>query len=443
MINRLQKFIKKHNLVTSGDKILVAVSGGVDSVTLLYLLKKTGYDVSAAHFNFRLRGDESDDDEKFVREYCNKLGVKLYLKKFDTKAYAQKERLSIQEAARELRYDFFYKIAGEEGFTKIAVAHHADDDLETFFINLFRGSGIKGLKGMPVKRGIVIRPLLFASRDEILDYANKEGLKWREDSSNASDKYLRNKIRHWLLPVMKEIQEQGKGVFDSLNHLKSDSLLFEYLLEKERGKFIKCNKGICHINLKDVEEAYPLEDMLYRLLENFGFNRNDTDDIVEVYRTGKTGSRFFSGDYEVLFDRGELLIKEKSGEKNNNEYFIGETDYFIDKPFKMSVKKINPDEIGNEDLKKSENGYFDIKKLSFPLKIRKWRKGDRFQPFGMKGSKLLSDFFTDLKLSGFQKENIWVMESNGDIIWVVGYRISDKYCVNNKTGQVLKLTLLK
>ena len=430
-------------MVTSGDKILVAVSGGVDSVTLLYLLKKTGYDVSAAHFNFRLRGDESDDDEKFVREYCNKLGVKLYLKKFDTKAYAQKERLSIQEAARELRYDFFYKIAGEEGFTKIAVAHHADDDLETFFINLFRGSGIKGLKGMPVKRGIVIRPLLFASRDEILDYANKEGLKWREDSSNASDKYLRNKIRHWLLPVMKEIQEQGKGVFDSLNHLKSDSLLFEYFLEKERGKFIKCNKGICHINLKDVEEAYPLEDMLYRLLENFGFNRNDTDDIVEVYRTGKTGSRFFSGDYEVLFDRGELLIKEKSGEKNNNEYFIGETDYFIDKPFKMSVKKINPDEIGNEDLKKSENGYFDIKKLSFPLKIRKWRKGDRFQPFGMKGSKLLSDFFTDLKLSGFQKENIWVMESNGDIIWVVGYRISDKYCVNNKTGQVLKLTLLK
>ncbi len=443
MINRLQKFIKKHNLVTSGDKILVAVSGGVDSVTLLYLLKKTGYDVSAAHFNFRLRGDESDDDEKFVREYCNKIGVKLYLKKFDTKAYAQKERLSIQEAARELRYDFFYKIAGEEGFTKIAVAHHADDDLETFFINLFRGSGIKGLKGMPVKRGIVIRPLLFASRDEILDYANKEGLKWREDSSNASDKYLRNKIRHWLLPVMKEIQEQGKGVFDSLNHLKSDSLLFEYFLEKERGKFIKCNKGICHINLKDVEEAYPLEDMLYRLLENFGFNRNDTDDIVEVYRTGKTGSRFFSGDYEVLFDRGELLIKEKSGEKNNNEYFIGETDYFIDKPFKMSVKKINPDEIGNEDLKKSENGYFDIKKLSFPLKIRKWRKGDRFQPFGMKGSKLLSDFFTDLKLSGFQKENIWVMESNGDIIWVVGYRISDKYCVNNKTGQVLKFTLLK
>lgn len=430
-------------MVTSGDKILVAVSGGVDSVTLLYLLKKTGYDVSAAHFNFRLRGDESDDDEKFVREYCNKIGVKLYLKKFDTKAYAQKERLSIQEAARELRYDFFYKIAGEEGFTKIAVAHHADDDLETFFINLFRGSGIKGLKGMPVKRGIVIRPLLFASRDEILDYANKEGLKWREDSSNASDKYLRNKIRHWLLPVMKEIQEQGKGVFDSLNHLKSDSLLFEYFLEKERGKFIKCNKGICHINLKDVEEAYPLEDMLYRLLENFGFNRNDTDDIVEVYRTGKTGSRFFSGDYEVLFDRGELLIKEKSGEKNNNEYFIGETDYFIDKPFKMSVKKINPDEIGNEDLKKSENGYFDIKKLSFPLKIRKWRKGDRFQPFGMKGSKLLSDFFTDLKLSGFQKENIWVMESNGDIIWVVGYRISDKYCVNNKTGQVLKLTLLK
>ena len=441
MIDRLQQFIEHNKLCTKDDKILIAVSGGVDSVVLLYLMEKAGYDVAAAHFNFKLRGKESDDDEMFVREFCDKLGVRLFVKSKNTALFAKEENLSIQEAARKLRYDFFDELSKANGFTKIAVAHHAGDDMETFFINFFRGSGIKGLKGIPVKRGKIIRPLMFANRKEIEEFARINNLSWREDSSNASDKYLRNKIRHRLLPVIEEITGKEQGGFSSLKLLKDDALLFERLIDKQKKRFIELKGETEIIDLEKVETEFSLDEILYYLINGYGFNKSNTEDIINSFRTNNSGAVFSSVDYIALLDRGKLLLKKKS-EKENFEFFIEEGVDAVKEPFEMFVKIVDAKDIKIEDLKKSSNAFFDMDKITFPLKIRKWKEGDRFYPYGMKGSKLLSDFFTDIKLNRFQKEDVWIIESAGEIIWITGYRTSEKHKVLKNSKKVLKLSVI-
>lgn len=440
MIEAFKHFIKEKNLCTQKEKILLTVSGGVDSIVMLDLFKEAGYNFALAHCNFKLRGEESDGDEKFVRFLSEKYEVQGFFKSFDTLNYVEENRCSVQEAARELRYSRFEELSLENGFEKIAVAHHLDDQLETFFINLFRGSGVKGLKGIPVQRGKIIRPLLFASRKEIELYAENRKLKFRSDSSNASDKYLRNKVRHNLLPVLKELKPGFEDrLIQSLELLKEDNEVLQTLLFGQKKVLFKNegDKELVKIDL--VKHLSPA--VFYYLFAGFGFNRSVTDSLLEAIRSEKSGKMFYSPSHQLLIDRGFLVVKGANNYSDSQVYTIRETDKEITKPIHLAIKKFANAEsfIPN---KNPEFACFDLEKITFPLKLRRWQKGDRFVPFGMTGSKLVSDFLIDSKVSRFDKENIQVLLSGEEIIWVVGYRISDKFKSTPSTKRLLELQLI-
>jgi tRNA(Ile)-lysidine synthase len=441
MLDRFERFIKENDLCSRDDKILVALSGGLDSVVLLRLFLKAGYDVAAAHCNFLLRGPESDGDERFVRDLCEKWGVELFVRSCPAEKYSKQEKLTIQEAARELRYGFFEELIKTKNFSKIAVAHHADDDLETFFINFFRGSGVSGLKGIPVARDRIIRPLLPFERKELETFAQNEHLSWREDSSNSSDKYLRNRIRHHLLPVVEKLVESKKGIKESLAFLKDDAFLLEQLLEEKKKELITVTDDLIEIRIDEVGDERLRRPLLYHLIRDYGFNGSDAVEINNALEQNVTGVLFFSGDHELVVNRGHLLIRKRV-QREAGEYLINNEVRFLEKPFKAQWEILTFHDLNKEELKDPEKAFFDLDKLTFPLVLRKWKKGDRFIPFGMKGSKLISDLLIDLKVDAFQKENVWLLLSGREIIWVVGYRISDKVKVTGKTETVLKISLL-
>ena len=435
MIRSFKAFIAREKLCKPDDSILVAVSGGPDSVVLLDLLIRAGYKVAIAHCNFKLRGKESDGDETFVKNLGRKRKVKFFTRSFQTKVYAQKMKLSVQEAARSLRYNWFEELAWSQGFDKIALGHHQDDLIETFFINLFRGSGIKGLKSIPVQRDKIIRPLMFSGRDEIIKYCKKNRLPYRSDSSNDDEKYLRNTIRSKLLPVIDDIKPSStrKTMLQSIRYIIEDYAVYQQLMHELRTRRIM-NLDESTFMIEDVHDLDPA--MFYHLTENFGFDRKTTDAILVSLHKGSTGKEFHSTSYRLLIDRDRLLIREKSTPEKS-AYTIRENMAPDDMPLHLTMKtykkkkpvKFNPD---------PNHAYFDLQKVSFPLTIRKWKKGDRMVPFGMKGSKLISDLLTDKKLSRFKKEDAWVMLSGKQIIWVLGIRSSNLTRVSRKTDKVLE-----
>ncbi len=440
MVDSLNKYINKHNLCTANQKLLVAVSGGVDSVVLLHLLVKSNYSVAIAHCNFKLRGTESEEDEKFVRKLAEKYQLPIYVKQCPANDYASRHKLTIQEAARNLRYRFFDELIKQKGFEKVAVAHHADDNLETFFINLFRGGGLHGLKGIPVQRGHYIRPLMFATREQIEQYALENDLQWRNDSSNSSLKYLRNKIRHKLLPEIQKITGDFNTIFQSLDNLKEDALVLDTLLKNERSKHIKTQNGFLLINPDKTPKGLPESLWFYYLLKEYGFTRYDTDKIFDAYQKKSTGKHFFSEQFELLINRGNLLIRKRKATAAAR-FLISAENTFISEPFKSRIRVMSGNTINPTLFKNPGYGFFDMDKLSFPLILRKWRKGDRFKPYGLKGSKLVSDFFTDIKLSQFEKEKVWILESDGVIAWVVGYRTAEPFKVTKNTKTVFSVQL--
>ncbi len=440
MLNRFKQFIEKNQLCLPGDKILVAVSGGIDSVVLLHLFVKAGYQVAVAHCNFKLRGKESDDDKLFVRNLAKKYKTRIFVKQCPAAEYANQHNLTIQEAARELRYGFFDTLLAKKKFDKIAVAHHADDDLETFFINLIRGSGLQGLKGMPVQRNNIIRPLMFATRDEIEQFARNNSITWREDSSNESDKYLRNNLRHHLLPQLKKIAPQADKVYQSLTFLKEDALVLETLLNNEKKKVFERENNRIKIPFDKLSDELPGDLWLFYLIRDFGFTRKDSANISESVLNRSTGKHFFSEKYELLIDREAVLIRKKS-ENKEQKFTIEENQTSISEPFSATISVLEKDKINLSALKNNRVAFLDYDKLSFPLVLRKWKKGDRFHPYGMRGAKLLSDFFTDLKLDRFEKENIWLLTSNGVIVWVTSFRIAEPFKISTTTKKVLKISL--
>lgn len=442
MLQSFQEFINKNNLCRRGEGILIAVSGGLDSVVLLDLFSKTGYKIALAHCNFKLRGDESDEDEQFVRTLAKKYSVELFVKTCPAKEYATRNGLSIQEAARDLRYTFFEDIIAEKNFDKVAVAHHADDNLETFFINFMRGSGLQGIKGIPVERENIIRPLMFATRFQIEQYAAKNNLTWRNDSSNNSLKYLRNKIRHRLLPELKKISPDFAPMFQSLSNLKDDALLLKALIKKEKEAIIEKKDDLIIIPFNKIDSKLPPALLLYYLLKDFGFPHSETDKIADSVRHKTTGKHFFSETHELLIDRDAIIIRDKK-EVTDNKYHIRQNDTIIKKPFSADIKIIPKKEINFSALKDATNAFLDFEKLTFPLTLRRWQKGDRFHPYGMSGSKLLSDYFIDLKLTLYEKENIWLLLSNNQIVWVVGHRISEMFKVSADTDKVFCIKIHK
>ncbi len=443
MLEAFEQFITENNLCTKDEKILIAVSGGIDSVVLLDLFTQAGYSIGIAHCNFKLRGDESDQDEVFVRNRATKYKVKFHINTCDASEYAKQHQCSIQEAARELRYDWFEEVCQLNGYDKIAVAQHADDQIETFFINLLRGSGVAGLKGMPLKRENVIRPLLFAERKEIEQYAKEKILDFREDSSNLSDKYLRNQIRHNLLPQLEKIKvDYRKPINKSLQYLTEDHQMIQHFIEGKRNELFIDQVEVVKIPLDKLFDSLDQHSLVFYLLKDFGFNRDVTDAICEVVQNNNTGKLFYSSDYQLLIDREFLLLKKAGPKSEDDTYYIRYVGDNINTP--ISLKLEIAENIGLLQISKNPFiAYFDLEKLSFPLIVRKWKVGDRFIPFGMEGSKLVSDFLIDQKIDLFEKENVYVMESAGKIIWLIGYRSSDEFKITEKTETVLvvKLTI--
>jgi tRNA(Ile)-lysidine synthase len=376
-----------------------------------------------------------------VRKICADWEIELFVKRCYAKTWAEKNKITIQEAARELRYHFFNSLSKKHGFQKIAVAHHADDDLETFFINLFRGSGVNGLKGIPLKRGKIIRPLLPFKREELYQFALKNHLTWREDSSNQSDKYLRNRIRHHLIPLISQMIESDKGMFETLLFLKEDALLMEHWMQNEKKRSITTlPNGTLKIKTESFTDKEMKKKILYRLLKDYGFNVEQTINILQAQNNKAKGKIFFSNDYKLLVEDKQLIIKERT-DRSTESYNILESTREIEQPFKAEIVLLKKDDIKPEQLKDQSRAFLDKNKLSFPLVIRKWKKGDRFIPFGMTKQKLLSDFFIDQKMNRFEKEELWIMESAGKIIWIVGHRISENVKVDSSTKEVLMISL--
>ncbi len=422
----VRNFKVKMKGIKSTDKILVAVSGGVDSMVLLHQLHQQKIKLAVAHCNFSLRGKESDGDEEFIKKYCAKLKITFYSKSFPTKKYAKKMGVSTQMAARELRYQWFNELCVQHRFNKIAVAHHADDQIETVLLNLVRGTGISGLVGMNEVNGKVVRPLLSFSREEIIQYAQKNKLKWREDSSNTDDYYSRNKLRLKVLPVLKELNPSLLSTFqNSRKRWKNIQLVFE----KAKADFLVAaafEGGWKFETEQDETNKAFLSEILY----DFGFTHSVVHYVV--VGEGKLTGKWFQGKNCRLVKNRQAWILSPDSMKEEGLFLKKEVKITQPISLESSLQSIKNIEI----IKNSSYAFLDASKLQFPLKLRKWERGDWFIPFGMKGKMKLSDFFTNNKFSLFDKENAWVLQSGKDIVWVVGHRIDQRFSIGENTKKV-------
>lgn len=421
MLEQFRKYIESHHLINKGDRILVALSGGVDSMVLAELLRRCGYDIMLAHCNFHLRGKESDGDEQFVREYADRVGVKLYVKQFDTLDYVENNKVSVEMAAREMRYAWFDDVIGAGGY-KLALAHHADDQIETFFINLLRGSGIKGLKAMQPRNGMYIRPLLWASREEIKQFALENGILWREDSTNNDTVYLRNKIRHELMPVFDSIKPEAREkILESVNHLASENQLYRELI-KEKLSQIETVSGVLH----SIPKRHCEPQLLFEWIRDFGFSFSQCESILASL-DGEPGKEFYSADYQLVIEKNTIDIFPV--ELTDNLLTPGLSYSKFEKSDGFNLVKDNPN-IAQLD--------FDL--LTFPLTVRHWWHGDRFHPLGMRGTKLVSDFFNDNGFTTFQKRHTQIItDAEGKIVWIVGQRIDDRFKITEKTKTIYEI----
>ena len=416
-------------------KLLLAVSGGLDSMVLLHLLQQLPYTIAIAHCNFQLRGIESFEDQSFVQNYALQHQIPFYYTQFDTQAFANDYKLSTQVAARELRYDWFYEQLELHQFDFVLTAHHADDNLETFLINLSRGTGLDGLSGIPAQNDAVLRPLLPFSRAAIEEYAKANNLQWREDSSNASDKYLRNQIRHHLVPILKELNPDFLKAFgmtqeylQQAQELVADAASMVYQqVAREEGNTV-------YFDLKQLLRLPNYASYLYQWLKEYGFSA--WDDIYNLVDS-QSGKQVFSSEYRLLKDR-DFFILSPIQESEKEIYFIEKNQDKVKIPLKLQFCKV-------ADINKADSSaiFVDESKLSYPLVLRKWQEGDFFYPLGMKGkSKKVSKFFKDEKMALLDKENTWLLCSNDAIVWVIGMRADERFKVENITNTILKIELI-
>jgi tRNA(Ile)-lysidine synthase len=427
MLSRFQKSLS--TLVRSPHKktFLLAVSGGVDSVVMADLFNKSGCNFVVAHSNFQLRGAESVGDEQFVKELASKYGVPFLVKHFDVSNYAEAYKVSVQMAARDLRYDWFKEALAKNKYDYIAIAHHSDDAIETFFINLLRGTGIAGLHGISSVHQNIIRPMLGFSRNEIEQYALDQKLKWREDSSNASDKYERNKIRHHLIPELLKINpDAAKAIKHTIENLSETEVVYRKEIEQKLSKMVvvknkKTNVSLSHLKKLDHPHLY-----LYEYIKQYGFNYIQAKEICNALG-GQSGKFFLSATHRISKDRRSLIIEEINGKKQNLTFTID----IIDEAFEnkdINIKFSIKDKPSNyKPFNPPSVASFDYNKLKFPLRVRKWTKGDKFYPLGMKKSKKISDLLIDNKVSLSEKDEVYVMLSGDEIAWVIGYRIDERF----------------
>lgn len=439
MVKQFTEYIKNEKLFTKQEKVLLTISGGIDSITMLYLFIEAGFNFGIAHCNFQLRGAESEGDQQFVEDFAKEKNLTIFLKEFDTKSYAEKNKISIQMAARELRYEWFKELAQEFGYTKIATAHNLNDVVETFFINLTRGTGIKGLTGIKPKLGNIIRPLLFAKRTEIETYVKENNIPYREDSSNAETKYMRNAIRHKIIP---EFEKMNPSFLNTAAHatevLKAAEFIYKGHINEISNKIISTKNSKTYINIEQLIEQGITPPILYELISPYGFNFEHAKGIISSINI-QSGKMFNSETHQLVIDRHDLIIQEIL-EQDNKVYYINEITEEFTKPVKLVFSWFSKSS-GFKPIKKNNFGTFDADKLNFPLELRKWQKGDSFYPFGMKGKKKLSDFFTDIKLSVIDKQEVWILTSENKIIWIVGHRTDNRFRVEETTKNILQIEL--
>ena len=433
-LDKMESTIAEQYQYLKNQPFLVALSGGVDSIVLAYLLKKLDFDIAVAHVNFRLRGAESDQDQKFVEQFAQENNLPLHLAAFDTADYAEKNNLSIQLAARKLRYDWFDELKEQHGYACLATAHHLNDDAETFLINFARGTGLSGLLGIKENDGI-IRPLLSYSKQDILQYAKEHQLAWREDQSNASDKYVRNRIRHHVVPVLESVNSQFLSSFLQtkmyLNQV--NDILEDAIAGFENHCVNSAENEEKHIDIAKLKTYRNPQAFLYHFLKKYNFTA--WEDVCQLI-DAESGKQIFSPTHILLKDREKLIVKANSHQHNQDYYEINKGEKVIFEPISLTLgifEEKNPVTDKNQIV-------VDAELLDFPLYIKRWENGDFFYPYGMKGKKKLSKYFKDEKFSLFDKEKTWILtDANKQIIWVIGHRMDDRFKVTEKTEKQLQI----
>ncbi len=441
MLYQFTEYIKYNNLLLSDEQVLLAVSGGIDSVVMAELFYQAGYNFGIAHCNFNLRGEESDDDARFVKALAAENTLSYYEKSFDTSAYAKKHTISTQMAARNLRYTWFKELTAAEGYDYILTAHHSNDNLETLLINITRGTGIDGLSGIPAISGNVLRLLLPFSRKRIYEYAQAHQITWREDSSNASDAYVRNAIRHHVIPELEKIRPDILHTAEkTVTHVQqSVSLLNVYEQELKDRYFYPLDslmgpRAIC-VDIPKLKAHPAPHAVLYVLYKDYGFTA--WEDVYHLLEA-QSGKQLFSDTHRLLKDRTTLqLYPYRKEERNKTTSFLIKEDIQEHQGDYGRLSFTGVDAIATV---LDTEIYVDLSKVQFPMTVRRWKEGDFFYPSGMQGKKKLSKFFKDEKLSLVAKENTWLLCDQKGIIWILGYRSDRRYSAQADTKKLLKIT---
>jgi tRNA(Ile)-lysidine synthase len=436
MLEQFLNHLSRHGLCTPSNRVLLAVSGGLDSMVMLHLFKKANYPIAVAHCNFQLRGSEAEEDQRFVADACQSLDIPFFSKKFATQAYSKENRLSIQVAARELRYAWFQELMEEKKFDLLATAHHVNDSLETVLLNWIHGSSLEGFAGIPVRNKKVIRPLLFATRSLLSDFASERGIMWRSDSSNDSDDYQRNFIRHQIIPKLKEINPALESTFrHGLKKITGELEFLKNQLEQWKRDHVHQKSGQVLIDKAALLNASFSDSLLWRVVREYGFNIDQCHDMMEAMQS-QSGKKFIGTSHLLTLDREHIIISPYDDayeavtirEKNEN---------VVRGAWEISIIRSKSKDISTNPIIAS----LDADKIKFPITWRYWQPGDSFYPLGMENRKKLSDFLIDRKIPLADKNGISVLESDGEIIWVVGHRIDNRYKITPETKAIIKLTV--
>lgn len=437
----LKPFLKNYQekkLFNSDDSILIATSGGIDSMVLCHLFHLANLKFGIAHCNYQLRGEDSDLDAELVAKIAYKYEVPFFEIKFETKKFAEEKKESIQLIARNLRYDWLENIQVENNYQFIATAHHLNDSVETFLYNFSKGSGLRGLHGIPEINGKIIRPLLFASKSEITAFAKKEKLEFREDASNAENKYARNKIRNKVIPILKELNPNFDQTANAtIQKIKEAEKLYDFALDILKKEVVQTTENEWQIDIKKLQSSPTPSTLLFEILKPFGFNSDQIEQILQNIDS-QAGKQFHSNSFSLLRDRFFLKLKKKEN-SNGVKFIINNINEILKIGNGESLQffeRSNPEKFPLD----SNQIFMDLSKVKFPLTLRKWESGDIFQPFGMNGKhQKLQDFFSNQKLSLFEKEKVWILETDGKICWVVGQRLDERFKVSKTTKSCLFL----
>jgi tRNA(Ile)-lysidine synthase len=453
LLQAFKDYIAKERLFSAGDRLLLAVSGGLDSVVLCELMHRAALDFSIVHCNFQLRGAESERDEAFVGQLGERYGREVLIERFDTNAYAASRKVSIQVAARELRYRWFHQIIDSWAQPAwIMTAHHLDDNIETLLMNFFKGTGIAGLRAMLPRQGKIVRPLLFATRAMLQQFVVGEGLAWVEDSSNLSDQYTRNFFRHQVIPLVQEAYPAAvQNLADNIDRFREIEWIYRRAIEQQKKKLLEYKGNEVHIPVLKLQRSEPLTTLVYEILAPFGFSAQQTPEVIGLLDS-PSGKYMHSATHRILRHRNWLIISPRSTtEAVTIVVEPGETEVVYEQGM-LRLEELSSSDVPDEILSPSPTGaasrgrtpaspiaWLDAADIEFPLLLRKWRPGDYFYPLGMHKKKKLARFFIDNKLSLAEKEKIWVVEMNKKIIWIVGLRIDDRYRITTATRRVLKI----